>query len=109
MSLNRIDGHVLLPEDLLADAHLFELHLIASERPRLVCEDVVQLAQVFNDAHVLHLGALVLLVTKHLGVSHYEPRDEELDHLGRDEKRNRDERVEQLEVAHEGEDAFNQG
>ena len=92
----------------LAHAHRLELHLVASQRASLVRENIMQLAHVLDDAHVFDLAALVLLQVVHLPVLLDEPCDEELYHFGRDEQRDRDQRIQQLEVADECEETFDE-
>ena len=46
-----------LAEYCLPNAHRLEFHLVACERASLVCKDIVQLAKVLNDAHVLDLAS----------------------------------------------------
>ena len=96
-------------KDFLANAHGPELHFVTSERASLVSENVVQLAQVFYNAHVLHIRPLVLLPAKHLVVPSDEPSYEKLDHLCRHEQRNRNQCVQQLQVPHESKETLNDG
>ena len=75
-----------LAKDIRADAHLLKLHLVAGERACLVREDVVQLAEVLDNAHVFDVGALASRVAKHLHVVFDEPSYEKLYHLSRHEE-----------------------
>ena len=76
-------------EYLLADAHRSKLHLVTGERASLIRKDVVKLTEIFNDTHILDFCSLVLCPTEHVMVSSDEPGDEEFDHLGGHEERNR--------------------
>ena len=93
----------------LPNAHWPEFHLIASQRAGFVRKDIVQLAQILNYAHILHLRPLILLHSEHLNVARNEPRDEKFYHFSRDVQWNRNESVQKLNVPNECQKALKDG
>ena len=69
----------------------------------------MQLAQILNYAHILHLRPLILLHSEHLNVARDEPRDEKFYHFCRDVQRNWNESVQQLNVPNECQKALKDG
>ena len=66
----------------------------------------MHLAQILNDAHILDLSALILHLTEKFSISLDKPSNEKLDHLSCHEQWDWNERVQQLEVPDESEEAF---
>lgn len=98
-SMSLVGQELGFPEDFIADDRHLELHLVAGQSPRLISEEVFNLAKLLIDRSRHNFAEAVVLLDVHVFVVGDEVGLEDLNKLKGDNERNGEHCVEEEEIA----------